>query len=196
MCGRFKLEINPKDIANFYKLIETLNNKYNIDTFESRDFHPGELCPVITETELKSIKWGFPSDKKLIINARSETIKEKSYYSDLSKETRCIIPANSFYEWHKGVKFEVESEKANMYFAGIRRKFVLEDDIEERFIIITAPANQDMSQIHKRMPVILQEENINKYLTSNDSELVKAFLDTNDLTLKLIQKEDQQLSFF
>ena len=195
MCGRFKLEINPKDIENFYRLIETLNQNYNHNYFETRDFHPSQLCPVITKNEITPLKWGFPMDKKLIINARSEGISEKNMFSMLLNEGKCIIPANSFYEWNNGSKFEVKSDEEYMFFAGVHRKYLINDVIEDRFVIITAASNHDMAKIHPRMPVIIDKKDVSSYLNSDEITALN-FLNTNNLKLDLIPKDDFQLSFF
>jgi putative SOS response-associated peptidase YedK len=36
-----------------------------------------------------------------MINARAETLTEKSAFNDLVGSRRCIIPADGFYEWRK-----------------------------------------------------------------------------------------------
>jgi putative SOS response-associated peptidase YedK len=53
-------------------------------------------------------KWGLvPSRAKdasigaRLINARSETVEEKSAFRDAFKRRRCIIPADGFYEWQR-----------------------------------------------------------------------------------------------
>ncbi|MDR3121223.1 MAG: SOS response-associated peptidase [Clostridiales bacterium] len=49
------------------------------------------------------IYWGFPFPGKpfarQIINARSETLLEKQMFARLTRNSRCLVPANAFYEW-------------------------------------------------------------------------------------------------
>ena len=56
--------------------------------------------------------WGLswakdPTVGNRMINARAETLTEKSAFKDLVGSRRCIIPADGFYEWRKEGKRKV-----------------------------------------------------------------------------------------
>ena len=60
-------------------------------------------------TSVQAFHWGLiPSwakDRKIaskMINARAETLAEKSAFKGLLKKKRCIVPMDGFYEWKPG----------------------------------------------------------------------------------------------
>ncbi|MDP4143798.1 MAG: SOS response-associated peptidase [Bacillota bacterium] len=173
MCGRFLLDSDIEDILRSYNYVTNLNKDLVIPKGE---IFPGSLVPIITQDkELKLCKWGFShrNSKNLIINGRAETIFEKPTFKKSMLDKRCIIPANCFYEW-KGEKGKKEKftitlkEKKLFSMAAIYNSFTNElgEDFEA-FIIITTEANEDMSLIHNRMPVIFHR---NAELTWLDKE--------------------------
>lgn len=50
MCGRFRIEISPKDIIGFYRLIEEIDKRYKRYELDlsspGRDYYPGSEAPV------------------------------------------------------------------------------------------------------------------------------------------------------
>jgi len=73
---------------------------------------PTQLAPVIyTERHqpaMKLMRWGLiPSWAKdaivgsANINARSETLQSRNSFREAFKHRRCLIPADSFYEWQE-----------------------------------------------------------------------------------------------
>jgi putative SOS response-associated peptidase YedK len=99
-----------------------------------------------------------------MINARSETVTEKPAFKDSFKNKRCVILADGFYEWmHK------DSSKTPMRIlmtshelfpmAGLWSSYTKADGSRlYTCAIITTAANNTVSPIHDRMPVILTEE--------------------------------------
>ena len=113
------------------------------------------------------MKWGIiPSwfknkDFKPLINARLETINEKISFKKLIKISRCVVLADGFYEWKREEKNKIpyyflRKDKKNIYFAGIYEG--------NQFCLITEQANENISKIHHRQPVIIYEKDINRYL--------------------------------
>src|SRR5699024_2368829 len=113
------------------------------------------------------LRWGLvPSwakDEKIgykMINARSETAHEKPSFRKLMAQKRCLIVADSFYEWqkldtHKQPKRIQTKERSLFAFAGLWDKW--EQDGKSLFTctILTKDANHFMAPIHHRMPIIL-----------------------------------------
>ena len=109
-------------------------------------------------TEL--LQWGFPGfDKgKLLINARAESVKDRTTFADSYAERRCVLPAAGFYEWDKKkekVIFTVPESKI-LYLAGIYRPY----GEEKRFVVLTREANASMAPVHDRMPLILSRAEV------------------------------------
>ena len=92
----------------------------------------------------------------LVFNARSETAAEKALFADGMKQRRCLIPADSYFEWEhlgkKKQKYEITPNgSAGFCLAGIYR---IEQGIAV-FSILTREPAESISFIHDRMPVIL-----------------------------------------
>src|SRR5215212_2052355 len=106
MCGRFAQRTDPKRVAKWFGVEEVpeLEPRYNIA--------PTQEITAVRETEdgreMAFYKWGLiPSWAKdtsmgaRLINARSETVREKPAFRQSFKQRRCIIPADGFYEWQR-----------------------------------------------------------------------------------------------
>lgn len=80
---------------------------------------------------------------------------------------RCIVPTNGFYEWsHTGGKRKYlfrEPSTELLYLAGLYNDFAG----ERRFVILTQDANNSMREIHNRMPVILQHDELHAWAADN-----------------------------
>ena len=90
MCGRFRLDISTKQIQNFYNTIKTIDELYKrYDSWfqNPQDRHPGAPAVVLTKEGIQEQTWGFPLDKKLVFNARSESLREKQmFYPRVNKK--------------------------------------------------------------------------------------------------------------
>ena len=168
MCGRFSLSSNLEELQNEFsnEISGNFPAKYNIS--------PGQSPVVISLKKnnfyLNKIHWGFKVPKlgKLVINARSETIIEKPLFKNLLLQNRCLIPANSWFEWNNENKPYLIKHKKNeiIAFAGLQR---LEENKERSFVIITAEAGRNLKTIHKRTPLVINKENFLFWL-GNDYE--------------------------
>lgn len=142
------------------------------DFVQDRDVRPTDLAPVLSGKEdgviLRSVRWGFPGFQKgqVIFNARSETALEKSTFRDGVLHDRIVIPAVSFYEWNKRKEKNTftRTDGKVIYMAGFCRG----TGEEERFAILTTAANESMAPIHDRMPLILEESEVEPWLYRED----------------------------
>jgi len=95
------------------------------------------------------------------INARSETVFTSKLYRDLVIRQRCILPLSGFFEWktdgERKRPFRIHlCDDLIMSVAGIWETWKPGTSHERSsFSILTTAANQFMSKIHERMPVIL-----------------------------------------
>lgn len=142
-----------------------LKPRYNIAPFQQ--------VPVIVGGQAKSVRmmrWGLvPHWAKgeefglKLINVRSESALEKPMFKPLLNRQRCLVPATGFYEWQKqGPRkrpFHIRV-KDQEYFAmaGIFDTWSKEGTDLVTFSILTTAANEAISPIHDRMPVILRPE--------------------------------------
>ena len=77
MCGRYYLKINIDELLERYGILKS-DLKLELD----QEVFPSQQVPIIIyreRPELELAHWGFPSSyqKSLLINARSETIRQK-----------------------------------------------------------------------------------------------------------------------
>jgi putative SOS response-associated peptidase YedK len=111
-----------------------------------------------------------------MINARAETLATKRTFKDALRERRCLFPADGFYEW-KTTKF---GERCPIYFrlrnakpfafAGLWEPTKLGGDLSKTATIITTNSNQLVQPIHDRMPVILMEEDYQRWLDTSEKD--------------------------
>ncbi|WP_374298942.1 SOS response-associated peptidase [Ferrovibrio sp.] len=171
MCGRYSLTKSLDDLASFFEAYELLQRpnlapRWNIaptqKSFVLRSPAPGK-------GELVALRWGFAGPNNApLINARSETAASKPTFTEAFAKRRCLVPADSFYEWQA-----VEGQKAKQpqkqpwriglkggglfAFAGLWQSEPAYGG-EECFTILTTAANDYLSPLHERMPVILPPE--------------------------------------
>jgi putative SOS response-associated peptidase YedK len=178
MCGRYAQSTDPKKLAKDFKVTEVpaVEPRYNIAPTQSilavRRSEDGR--------EALLLKWGLiPSWAKddsmsaRLINARSETVTEKPAFREAFKRSRCIIPADGFYEWQRaeGKKqpyfFRMRDEHP-FGFAGLWDRWRGENGkVIESCTILTTEANEVLLPVHDRMPVILHPETYDEWLDAD-----------------------------
>lgn len=118
-----------------------------------------------------------------LINARSETVLEKPSFRQLVPRRRCIVPMDGFYEWRtidvppapKGGRppklpvYVTRRDGGLLAVAGLWTSWRDPSAGEaapwlHTCCVITTAANETMSPIHDRMPVILERESWNSWL--------------------------------
>lgn len=170
MCGRYVIEGNA-GLSERFNLRHVPQDLFA--EFTNFNAAPTQLLPVIIENEagersLVPMQWGLvprwkPQPGKRVvapINARAETLFEKPMFRNLTKAQRCIVPVSGFYEWqrvgsHKQ-PFYITSEDGEAWgLAGLYDQTHEDEDAAGSFTIITTQANDLMSSLHERMPVIL-----------------------------------------
>ena len=167
MCGRYTF-FTDKELQEVDDIVEKISRDLQLDKMNTGEIFPTDLAPVLlSEKEIilpKLMKWGFPNfqNKGVIINARSETAREKKLFGASMERRRCVIPSTGFYEWDAQKRkylFNMPDTKI-LYMAGIYNQF----EGEERFVILTTDANQSMAEVHKRMPVVLTKDGIEDWI--------------------------------
>ena len=170
MCGRFVVTLPPDAMAQLFSATPA-NDLPVVPNYN--------VCPttqihvVLGEDEaprrLVSMRWGFlpkwyktPSDGPLLINARAETLAEKPAFRAACRARRCLIPITGFFEWTKdseGVRWPwYISAKAPLALAGVWQNWSDGEQDLTTCAIVTTGANETMSQVHHRMPVIIDEQ--------------------------------------
>ncbi len=181
MCGRFTYNLTWPEIVRLYRLpldapARNTQPRYNICPATQIDTVIGRGARALVP-----MRWGIiPSwwckplkDMKLAtFNARVETIREKPMFRRGFQRTRCLIPASGYYEWHhtsdgKQPYYFTRSDGAPMTIAGLWdewRDREAGETIRSCAMIITK-ANQFVGELHDRMPVILEPDQLEAWLT-------------------------------
>ena len=190
MCGRFVSTSPPDELAAYFgaeAVAETvLEPNYNVAPTQ-------DVLAVVEADEgryLDAFFWGLvPSwakDVKIgskMINARAETLAEKSAFKKPFATRRCIVPADGFYEWkklgtgkrpEKQPMFISRGDGAPLAFAGIwsiwRGPDKDQEPLRSQTIVTTSP-NELMATIHDRMQVILPEDRWAPWLDRGNDDL-------------------------
>ncbi len=175
MCGRFGFELPPKHAREFFGLerLEEYTPRRNIAPTTA-------VAVILAEPDatgqglvrvLRTMQWGLvpawakdPSLGARLINARSETARDKPAFRSAFKRRRCLLPAQVFYEWRKdpdskqpfavglagGIPFAM---------AGLWEHWQGGDGSELlSATMLTTTANSLVAPIHDRMPVLVPPE--------------------------------------
>ncbi len=112
-----------------------------------------------------------------MINARAETVGERPSFREAFIRRRCLIPADSFYEWHGVGKARVPLrftlKSGDLFaFAGLWEGWKQPDGewLHSCTIITTGP-NALVEPIHDRMPVILPKDAEHIWLDPENTDL-------------------------
>lgn len=105
------------------------------------------------------------------INARAESVADKSVFREAFRRRRCLVPASGFYEWRHGPDgsrtpfyFSPAEEGGELVFAGLWECWRGDGEELRSFTIVTTGANRDVSPVHDRMPVILPADTWEQWL--------------------------------
>ena len=169
MCGRYSL------IADIGELQERFGFDGSELTHAPRyNVAPTQMALTVTngsERRGSYMRWGLiPSWAKSasvgnrMINARAETVAEMPSFRTALQRRRCLVLADGFYEWQgKGssrrpMRITMASGEP-FAFAGLWDAWRdPKGEVVRSCAIITTSANESLSPIHDRMPVILPRE--------------------------------------
>jgi len=175
MCGRFAQATALDKLEQMLDIVGQLTTqaRYNIA--------PSSLVTIVRQNtngqaEYAALKWGLiphwskdPGIGNKLINAKSETLQEKPSFRGPFRYRRCLVPVDGFYEWtSEGGKkqpwFIQSEDEQPLLLAGLWDNWETPQQDIESFTIITRAADQQISSIHDRMPVMLKPEHISTWL--------------------------------
>ncbi len=189
MCGRFTLHLDTGQLQLAFPIDEVKTEaqpRYNIA--------PSTPVATVVQREGKNaldrMEWGFLPDwakereMKPMINARAEGIAAKSMFKHAFQTSRCLIPADGFFEWRRAGQDKIPmfirlKSGAPFGFAGIYTVSKSDDGSPlATCAIITTTPNELMKSIHNRMPVILPKKAYADWLdpANQDVEALAALL--------------------
>jgi putative SOS response-associated peptidase YedK len=183
MCGRFTRNYTWQQIHALYRLtapaaIPNLQPVYNVcptdpvDTVVASD---GKRDLVEMRWGLVPFWWSKPLKELRLatFNARVETVATKPFFREPFRSKRCLMPVSGYYEWQ-----DLPSGKQPWYFTARDGSALLtvaglwdewknretDERIKSCAMIICEP-NNFVAEVHDRMPVLLQPEQFDHWLT-------------------------------
>jgi putative SOS response-associated peptidase YedK len=142
---------------------------------------PSDIVPVIApdrqgKKDVFPMRFGFLMQAKLLFNARTETASEKPTFAGPWREHRCIIPASWYFEWSHFIDENGRRKKGDMYRIGSKEgQFTYlcglyrNEDGLPAFTVLTREPEGELASIHDRMPLILPEKDIEKWIDPGQS---------------------------
>ncbi len=120
------------------------------------------------------MRWGFTFNTRRsgggsarpLFNARSETLTERPAFRAAFARRRCLVPVNGFYEWRDEGSGRTplwihRTDESPFALAGI---YDAGPDVAT--CVITCAPNALMGAIHPRMPVMLNADDYDAWLTT------------------------------
>ncbi|MEP1962236.1 SOS response-associated peptidase [Tateyamaria sp.] len=179
MCGRFSITLPNDAMAQLFSAVPA----NDLPSVPNYNVCPTDAVHSVTvsggQRRLGAMRWGFipswykkPNDGPLLINARGETIAEKPAFRAACRERRAVMIASGFYEWTRQGEtrlpwYITRTDGAPLAFAAIWQDWSAPGaaaDTMRTAAIVTTGANAEMSEIHHRMPVILEPDDIGLWL--------------------------------
>ena len=206
MCGRFTRFTPVADIAETFSAIAS-----PVQLAQSYNVAPTQAIYVLQGIESRTVlemRWGLVpswsadiSRASSMINARVESVHEKPSFRNLLARNRCVIPVNGYFEWKSETVNGKSSSKQPYYFrplngsqychdgmlaiAGLWTSWGSGSDTYVSCTALTTQASEQISAIHHRMPVLLDEQGIDVWLSEDAAVPIDEFAAVKDLRLDI-----------
>lgn len=195
MCGRFAVTLPPEAARQYFRYGDFPNFPPRFDVRPTEPVPVVTLSEGARRFMLMRWGFipSFVKDEKefpLLINARSETAYEKPSFRNAIRRRRCLFVADAFYEWmklddvarpakvdagfasgratKKTIKrpYRIFRPDQPLAMGGIYETWASRDGSEiDTCAILTTSANGLLSAIYDRMPVILDPEDFDAWLS-------------------------------
>ncbi|WP_271986566.1 SOS response-associated peptidase [Pseudoclavibacter terrae] len=174
MCGRYVVSKSSSD------LLFEFDAGGEFEWEPAYSVAPTNSAPILRqhegEREFEIAKWGFrPSWAKAggppRINARLETVATNGLFRGAFAGSRCIVPMSGYYEWEEvedgKQPYFISSPATVLAAAGLQAAYKDEnDEWRSTFTIITREAKDASGEIHDRMPVFLEPEMFDRWISA------------------------------
>lgn len=191
MCGRYVRKTQAHEIASAFNAeLDSAELPRNFNISPTSDVYAVRI--EMNHRVLGVMSWGLVpvwakdiSRAASLINARSESVAEKPSFRNLLARHRCVMPMDAYYEWKpmkrlgKEVKQpfvfqpgELSAYNHNGMFAvaSLWSTWQGSDGRElTTCVALTTEANERVSEVHNRMPVLLTEDGIRDWLDESIS---------------------------
>lgn len=181
MCGRYTVYHDALMLQRAFGLakVADLAPRFNIA--------PSQLVPVIglkpdgVTRGLAMLPWGllpaWANDPKASrpINARGESVHRLPTFREAFRQKRCLLPASGYFEWKReGPKkqpyYVRRKDGLPMAFAGLWDFWTDGTTKITSCCLITTEANALLAPVHNRMPVLLEPDQFDGWLSTGTEE--------------------------
>lgn len=170
------------------KLRDRFQLAHGVPTGVKRSYNiaPTQLGPVIVNHDgvstLERMKWGFipatAKDSNSVFRyktylAKSEGIFSKPTWQEAIRHSRCLVPANGFYEWQKTVEgtlpFYIRPADGELFaFAGVYSSWTDPEGNQWGTYAIITTLHDRGPKLSLRRPVIVRPEDEALWLSDTD----------------------------
>lgn len=185
MCGRIASAFSWGQLHRLLRLLSLppeVAARYNVA--------PSDVMPIVRERggvrECVEAVWGLEAPwasgaggaggaaMPRPTNARAETIAQKPMFRDAFTSRRCVVPVSGFYEWQaraggaKRPQYVTRADGQPMLLAGIWN-----DLTAVSFAVVTTAAPAGFAIIHDRAPLVLESDQVDRWLNAPRDEAAK-----------------------
>jgi putative SOS response-associated peptidase YedK len=183
MCGRYRLTAKERYLRDHFGLKDEPQWEPRWNIAPTQQIGVVRQKPREPQRTFSLLCWGLipwwardaavaSSIATHTINAMSETAAEKPAFKDSLRRRRCLIPAEGFYEWQRSGQGRKQpyhfglADDSLFAFAGLWDRWLdpaTHTQMETCTILTTRP-NTLVSDVHDRMPVIVQPQEYDLWL--------------------------------
>lgn len=204
MCGRYGRRSDKQRIAEAFAVKTSLDD---LEVAPEEDIAPGSMQPVVSlneegAREIALIYWGFNFPNRFTFNTRSDSVLKSGLWKSSFEERRCMVPADSFFEWKKlhkknNPKYEITVPGQEPFaLAAIWSRWRNKaGQTLPTFSILTSEPNETMAGIHDRQPVIVEPRDYAAWLTPAERPPVHLLriLPAEEMRAQLVDQHNMQL---
>jgi len=176
MCGRYLYDKNEQILFDYYD--EIASRGVDLTALSDDTVYPsnqvvtlganpdGEIVPSIT-------RWGFTGFKpsQLMINARVETVRNKKTFKAPFEGQRIVFPMSAFFEFTDDKEAYTFSDSGRVIYVGGFYRIYPDKKTGQKqaeSIILTTEPDEVVSPIHNRMPLLIPQADIAKWILDDD----------------------------
>jgi len=175
MCAYFEQEVDRQELA---ALLEALGLDPSVGDEPPGAVRPTDPAIVIDQRGLRIARFGLAGPRRtLILNARVETLHERTTFRPLLEGGRCLVPMSSFEE--PGV---LGTRRTRMRFAPRSGRLIgVGLRATHSFALVTRQAAPEWEAFHERMPALVDLEAGRAWLHEGVLTLLEPTLDATPI---------------
>jgi len=221
MCGRFVVTTDPALLAARLDAVDETDHRFDHPNYNvaptttiaavvARHEEQGDA----PARRILAMRWGLlppwvkadadgnPQPKSPLINARAETLTSSPAFRASARRQRCLVPMDGYYEWmpdpdrEKAPKtpfYMFRRDASPILVAGLWSAW-RPDETAEAIVtatIVTTGAVDELSEIHSRMPLMLDEQDWDRWLDPDEpapADLLTAPPDISGLDVREVSR--------